>query len=243
VSNMAAAGRNNVVIRLSKNTIVRRYAPDSVKFDDAKPGTISEIKPGDQVRARGTRNPEGTELAAEELISGSFRNIAGTVNTADPAKNTISVTDLTTKKPVSLQISSDSQLRQLPPMVAQRMAMRLHSASQPGVPAVPAAAAAGGPPRLGGPVPGGPPNGARPGPPADFQQMLSRMPEASLSTLHKGDAVMIVATQGSADSQPTVITLLTGVEPILTAAPDASGAAMLLSPWNLGAGMADAMTQ
>jgi hypothetical protein len=46
--------------------------------------------------------------------------------------------------------------------------------------------------------------------------------------------VMIVATEGSASSQPTAVTLLTGVEPILTAAPEGNRAAMLLSPWNLG---------
>jgi hypothetical protein len=44
---------------------------------------------------------------------------------------------------------------------------------------------------------------------------------------------MIVATEGSATSSPTAITLLTGVEPILTASPKGGQAAMLLSPWNL----------
>ena len=33
---------------------------------------------------------------------------------------------------------------------------------------------------------------------ADFQQMLNRMPTVTLADLHKGDAVLIVATQGSA---------------------------------------------
>jgi hypothetical protein len=67
----------------------------------------------------------------------------------------------------------------------------------------------------------------------DFQQMLSRMPAVNLADLQKGDAVMIVATEGSASSDPTAITLLTGVEPILSA-PNSERAASLLSPWNLG---------
>jgi hypothetical protein len=52
---------------------------------------------------------------------------------------------------------------------------------------------------------------------------------------------MIVATEGSASSEPTAVTLLTGVEPILTASPQS--AAMLLSPWNLGGADAAAGNQ
>jgi len=65
----------------------------------------------------------------------------------------------------------------------------------------------------------------------DLQQILSRMPAATLADLHKGDAVMIVATSGG-----TAITLLSGVEPILQAAPSGASQAMMLTPWNLGGG-------
>jgi hypothetical protein len=64
--------------------------------------------------------------------------------------------------------------------------------------------------------------------------MLNRMPAVTLAELEKGTAVMIVATEGSPQSPPVAVTLLTGVEPILTASPDSRRAAMLLSPWNLG---------
>ena len=62
------------------------------------------------------------------------------------------------------------------------------------------------------------------------------MPALTLAELQKGDAVMIVATQGSAAAPMVAITLLSGVEPILTAAPTGNRAAMLLTPWNLGGG-------
>jgi hypothetical protein len=65
--------------------------------------------------------------------------------------------------------------------------------------------------------------------------MLSRMPNVAISDLQKGDAVMVVATEGSTNSGPTAITLISGVEPILTAAPGGAAAATILSPWNLGA--------
>jgi len=96
-----------------------------VKFDDAKPGTIDQIKPGDQLRARGNRNPDGSEVTAEEIVSGTFRNIAGTVISVDSSKNTVSISDLLTKKPVVVQVTADSQMRKLPAFVAMRIAMRL----------------------------------------------------------------------------------------------------------------------
>jgi hypothetical protein len=76
----------------------------------------------------------------------------------------------------------------------------------------------------------------RSGGPPDFQQMLKRMPAVTLADLQKGDAVMIVTTEGTASTQPTAITLLSGVESILSASPNGNQAAMLLSPWNLGGG-------
>jgi len=224
----------SVAVHSSKDTIIRRYAPDSVKFDDATPATFEQIKAGDQLRARGTRSADGSELAAEEIVSGTFRNIAGTVISADAASNSLSVMDLLTRKPVTLKIASDSQLRSLPPMVAQRIAMRLKGGTPPasqGGNANPSPSAAA--------QPADHPSGAgggRPGGPPDFQQMLNRMPAVSVSDLQKGNAVMVVATEGTANAPPTAITLLTGVEAILTAAPDGGRAAMLLSPWNLGGG-------
>jgi len=61
------------------------------------------------------------------------------------------------------------------------------------------------------------------------------MPAATLADLQKGDAVMVVATEGGANGVATVITLLGGVEPILEASPKSS-ASTILSPWSLGTG-------
>jgi hypothetical protein len=61
--------------------------------------------------------------------------------------------------------------------------------------------------------------------------MLNRLPNISIRDLEKGQAVMLVATQGTASSQPKAIKVLAGVEPILTAAPTPTS---ILSPWNLG---------
>ena len=71
VSTLAAGGKQTL-IHVAPTTTIRRYAPDSIKFDGARPGTLAEIRTGDQLRARGTRNPEGTEFDAQELVSGNF---------------------------------------------------------------------------------------------------------------------------------------------------------------------------
>lgn len=227
ISISSLGGSKTATIRVARETVIRRYANDSVKFDDAKPGTLDQVKAGDQVRARGTRNADGSELAAEEIVSGTFRNVAGTVISTDVSKQEVNVMDLATKKAVVLKIGADSQLRELPAMMAQHIAMRLKGTPGEDTPGATAA-----PKPSEGPAGGT--SGQRPGGRGDLQQMLSRLPTVTIADLQKGSAVMVVATEGSAASPPTAITLLTGVEPILTAAPKGGQAAMLLSPWNLG---------
>jgi hypothetical protein len=236
ISISTLAGTKAATVHVVKETVVRRYAPDSVKFDDAKPGALDQVKAGDQLRARGTKNVDGSELAAEEIVSGTFRNVAGTVISTDASKQEINVMDLATKKPVVLKIATESQLRELPATMAQRIATRLKGGA-----AGDAQGTAGqmpSPPSSSSTKPdesaaGGGNGGQRAGGRGDFQQMLGRLPALTIADLHKGSAVMIVATEGSATSSPTAITLLTGVEPILTASPKGGQAAMLLSPWNL----------
>jgi hypothetical protein len=248
-------GSKKIAIHVTRDTTLRRYAPDSVKFDDAKPGTFAEIQPGDQLRVRGTRSADGNEFAAQEIVSGTFRNIAGTVFSVDPGQNTLTVTDLKTKKAVLVKFTADSQIRKMEPQMAQMIAMRLKGGGQggaagqasggaPGGAAPGASGAAGAPPSGGAPGgasgggrPGGSggfggPGGARTGGSPDYQRLLSRLPQATLADFKKGDAVMIVSTQGTDTGGVTAITLLSGVEPILTASPSASQA-LFSGSWNL----------
>lgn len=248
----AGATASTVTLHATKDTIVRRYAPDSVKFDDAKTSTLAAIHAGDQVRARGIRSADGKDFTADEMVAGSFRNIAGTISAIDPAAGTISVSDLLSKQPVTVKVSDESQVKKLPPEMAQRIAARLKGvAGAPGAGATPGGGGGAGTPPGGqsatsGPPPGGGtgqsaqagpngPGGGRPGGAADLQQFLSRLPQVKLTDLNKGDAVMIVSTEGTASGQVTAITLLAGIEPLLTASPRGAQA-MMLSPWALGGG-------
>ena len=230
----------SVEVKTTKDTSYLRYAPNSVKFSDAQKGTADQIKVGDQLRARGNRSADGKELTAEEIISGTFRNIAGTITAIDAANNAITVKDLLAKKSVVIKFNSDSQLRKLAPQMAQRLAFFLKNsqAGQGGD------AAAGGQPPANTSAEGG--NGQRPQRPgggADFQQILSRIPSVTLADLQKEDAVMVVASLGTTNGEVTAITLLGGVEPILTASPNGSSAAALFSGWNMGAPGGDAGPQ
>jgi hypothetical protein len=229
----------SVTVHVSSATVLRRYAPNSIKFDDAKPAPVDQIQVGDQLRARGTRSEDGSDIRADEVVSGSFRNIAGTVTAIDPATGTISVMDLATKKATTVTITSESQLRKLSAPVAQRIAARLKGASSEG----PAGAAPPKPadqPTANGTSAGrgGAPGPGQPGA-ADLQQTIGRAPVVTLSDLNKGDAVMIVATVGAQERGITAITLLAGVEPILEASPTGQS---ILSPWSLSSPGAEAAT-
>lgn len=244
ISVTSLGGKKDMAVHTAKSTVFRRYAPDSVKFDDAKPSSLPEIQPGDQLRARGDRSADGSELTAEEIVTGTFRNVAGLINSVDASAGTVSVQDLLSKKAVQVKITPDSQLHKLPPEMAQRIAMRLKGAMPPGTPGAADSSNSGSAPVAGnGQQSGAPAGGMTPGAGAtgggmrqggapDLQQMLSRMPAVALADLQKGDAVLIVTTQGTATGGGTAITLLTGVEPILQAAPNGSQA-MMLAPWSL----------
>jgi len=241
--------KRSVAVHLSKDTILRRYASDSVKFDDAKPAPLDQIKPGDQLRARGTRGADGAEFTAQEVVSGTFRNIAGIISALDASAGTITVQDLVSKKPIIIRITAESQLRKLPLPMAQRIAVRLKGTSSgaPSTVPTPVSAASAANSEQSAKPSGLPPSGSRPDGPSgmgrpgggggspDLQQTISRMPPATLAALQKGDAVMVVATEGGPNGVSTVITLLGGVEPILEASPQSSPST-ILSPWSLSAG-------
>jgi hypothetical protein len=246
IGTTTAAGAKDVEVHVSNSTVLRRYAPNSVKFDDAKPSSLAEIKPGDQLRARGTKSEDGSSFTAEEIVAGAFRNIAGTVEAVDAGAGTLTVKDLASNKPVQVKITPDSQVRKLPQPIAQRIAIRLkgitpddagaaNGAAKPGAPA--GGGAQGSQGGAGGGM-GGP---QRSGGGGDIQQMLSRLPASTLGDFQKGDAVMIVATTGQSDSAAVAITVLGGVEPLLQAS--LQGQASILTPWSLNSGAADAGTQ
>jgi hypothetical protein len=240
VTTGAGAGAKTVTVRVGKTTILKRYAPASVRYDAAAPAPIEAIHVGDQLRARGAKNADGTEIAAEEVISGSFRNVSGLIATTDAAAATITLKDLATKKTITIHVPADAQLRRIPDRMAQMLAARLKGGSAAGW------TGSGAGQRTGGVQAGGMGNGAGQGGGqwagagsggGDPQQFLNRAPTIQMADLKKGDAVMVVSTDGA--SEVTAITLLAGVEPLL----EAPAAQNLLSSWSMGGGGAEAAAQ
>jgi hypothetical protein len=258
----AGAAAKTITVHIAqgtaKATILKRYAPASVSFDAAVAAPIDAIKAGDQLRARGEKNADGTSIDAEEVISGTFRNISGTVISTDASSSSLVVKDLVTKKQITIHITADVQMRRLPDMMARMLAARLKggtgaagtgaaggsggagggwSGNRQSAATGTAPAAGGGPGGGNAQWSGGGRGGAGGG---DPQQMLSRAPAIQLADLKKDDAVMVVATDGTTDV--TAITLVAGVEPLLEA-PAASQS--LLNNWsmNSGSGAADAAAQ
>jgi Cu/Ag efflux protein CusF len=222
----------------------QRYSPDSIKFADAKPSSFADLQPGDTVRALGEKNTDGTSLKAEEVISGAFETIAGTVDSVDPATGEVHITNLQTKKPVVVRTNPSTLLRRLDPQVAAQLARRLRPADTTSAAGGPEAGGrpAGAPPQGGSPQgesggPGGPrrgfggPGGAG----GDLQQILERMPQLSLSELKKGDAVIVSSSKVPGVSTITAFSFVAGVEPFLAAAPRTAGQVNLGS-WNLDLG-------
>lgn len=212
-----------ITVHTSRATILKRYAAASVRYDAAQPAPFDAIHAGDQLRARGAKNADGTEIEAVEVVSGAFRNISGVIASLDPAASTFTLKDLLTKKQVTVHIEPDAQMRRLPDAMARIFAARLKGTTA-------GAATAGN-----GHAPGQNGTSASGG---DPQQMLNRLFAIHFADLKKGDAVMLVSTDGTTDV--TGITLLAGVEPLLEA-PAASQD--LLNNWSLGSGSSDTATQ
>ena len=248
ISTRTREGLKPVIVEMSEHVDFRRYAPDSIRFSDAKASSFAELKVGDQMRVLGDKNADGSRIKAESIVSGSFRNIAGVIKTMDASANQITLTDLVLHKPVTVVLSPETAMRRLPPFMAAMLARR-EGGGQGGAPA-------GGASREGTAqgIPGPPrPDGAKPGAGApaaenaqypgggmrrgnmDFQDMLERMPQIKLADLKVGDAVMLSSTSGTDGTRVTAINLLAGVEPLLTAAP--KGGQDIFGQWNFDIGL------
>jgi hypothetical protein len=233
--------KKNVTVHTTSNTVIRRYAPDSVKFEEARPSTLQEIHVNDQLRARGDRSADGNDFAAVEIVTGTFPYVEGTIKSLDASANAISVQDVLSKKTVQLKITPDSQLHHVPEEMAQGMAFMLKMAKGQRSAGESAGASPSGanraPPTQSGTASGGngwggPGVGMRAGGASGFQRRLDQTPAITLADLHKGDAVTILATEGATSTGGAIIKLFSGVEPILEAAPNGSQV-MMLTPWSL----------
>lgn len=219
-----------MAVAVNDKTLYRRYAPDSVHFADAKPSSLAEIKPGDQLRALGNKDEAETRVDAEVVVFGTFVMVGGPIKAVDAQAGTISIQNLPTKKPLTVVINKDSVLRRIPEQMATMMARRLNASvngtngnpgrSFPGAAttAQPGASSGGqgqarGSEGLGSGAPTGP-GGPRRG--GDLSEMFQRLPAVSINDLKPGELIMVSSTVGNDPDKVTAILLAAGVEPLLT---------------------------
>ena len=218
------AGSTSVVLTPKEGVKMLRYAPNSVKFSEAQTSSLAEIQPGDMLRALGDRSADGASFAAEEIVTGAFRTVAGKVKTVDAAKNEVVITDEASKKDLTVDLGSASVLKKFPEEWAQRMAAMQSGqggmrpgGGAPGAGTRPqgGAAPAGG--EAGAAGPGGPgrgPGGARGG----IDDMLERFPNITAADLKAGDMIAVSSTKSNTPDRITAIKLLAGVEPFIRVA-------------------------
>ena len=217
ISNRTMAGTQSVVIPVAEKTEMRRYAPDSIRFSDAKPSKFSELKVGDQLRALGDRTEDPLRFKPEKVVTGSFRTVGGVVTAVDPATGEIKINELEKKTPLTIVIKQDAVLRKFPPPGQMGMmgGMRGGEGGGPGGP--PPQGQAGARPQ-GGPPAGGP--GGGPGGPGgrggfNINEMLERLPTISIADVKVGDTIIVSSTQGVDPTRLTAISLVSGADALL----------------------------
>jgi hypothetical protein len=165
------------------------------------------LKIGDQVRILGDKNEDGASMRAERIVSGSFRQNAGTITSIDAEAHEIVIRDLATKKPLVVRLNADSTMKKLPPQTAAGLARRYQFSGRQG-------------------------RTSSDAPVDDLGHILDLLAPMPFAELKPGDAVMLLSTAGADPRRVTAITLLAGVEVLLTASPDA--ARDIMDGWNLG---------
>ena len=190
-----AGNASSLKVTAKEGAKILRYSPESPRYSDAVAGDLSEIREEDMIQALGDRSEDGTSFAAEEIITGAFHTVAGTVKSVDVVKNEVLIIDLKTKEEMTIVIRSSSLLKRFPEETAQRLArfqmMRASGAAPP---------AGERPAGQGRPQPAGA-EGVRQGPGAggmrgDINDMLNRFPTITAADLKEGDMIAVSSPKG-----------------------------------------------
>jgi hypothetical protein len=204
-------GESQAVVTVTDKTSFKRYAPDSVKFAEARNSKLAEISVGDQVRARGVKSEDGLKVTAEDVVFGTFVTKAGAITQVNPETREITVKDLANNKSLTIRITGDSQIKKMPDMAGMMGGMGRGGMPPGGMPG-------GGPPAAGGP-PAGMARGGMPGMGGgrgmDINTMLERMPLSKLEDLKAGEIIVVSSTKGAKSDQVTAIMMLANANSIL----------------------------
>jgi len=230
-------GSSDVTLTPKADAKYKRYAQDSIRYDEAKDSSLGEIQTGDMIRALGDKSSDGTAFSAEQVVTGAFQTVAGTIKSIDAEKNEVVIKNLVTSKDVTIVVGDTSVLKRYPQEIADRMAFQMGGNG-------PRPVGQGGPPQGGAPQGGrqvvvqggGSPEGGQvrtfggpgrqmggPAAGGNIDDMLERFPNIKLADLKVGDMVALSSTKNATMERIKAIKLLAGVEPFLRAAAGPGG--------------------
>jgi hypothetical protein len=177
-------GSKPLIVGFNDKVRVRRFAPDSVKYSDARSSSFAELKVGDRLHALGDRSADGTHFTPEEVVYATFRVSGGRITSIDAATGEIKINDIPSKKPLSVFIGADTVIRRLSPELVKL----LQSAATK--PAAPGTTTAG----------------------EDIQKKIEGMSPLKVTDLKPGDAILVSSTADAAASRVTAVMVAAGVE-------------------------------
>ena len=240
VQSRGREGAEAVTVDASSAARVLRFAPDSMRPADAQPGSLADVRAGDNLRATGERSADGRSFKAEEVLTGAFMRLAGTVTKVDAARGELTVKSDQGEQTVTLSFGARSTLRRSTPEFEQAVAQRAErfgrreqrraaggqggaqAQGESGAPREGRREGERGRRREGGEGEqragegerrggeGGQRRGGGPGGGNNIQQMIEGLPAVALADLKKGDAVVVTLTPGADASRATVVSLVTG---------------------------------
>jgi hypothetical protein len=203
-----AEGLKPIVVAATGDTKFRRYAPDSIRFGDAKASSFAELKVGDQLRALGTKSADGARFTPEEIVTGAFQTISGSITEIDAEKKEIKIKDLQNQQAITIVVSKDSSMRRLTPEMVTALT----------------------------PTPGK--TDSKASTPAkgtgDLQEMFDQLPTFTLQELKPGESIVISSTKGADPARVTAIAVVSGVGPLLQNAQAGRATAVSLGAMSLG---------
>jgi hypothetical protein len=217
----ALMGSKTTILTPKDEAVFLRYAQDSSTFESAKTSTFTEIAAGDSIEALGDKSEDGATFKAEKILTGAFQMIVGTVKATDAEKGEVTITNVQTKKDVTVLIGKNTLfLKQFPADVAQRMAMAQAMAANGG----------GGMVRPQGSQttqqnpqqnpkqnPQQNPNQMQGGGRGTLDDMLERFPNIKITDLKVGEMIAVSSSKSAAVDRVSAIKLLSGIEPFVKA--------------------------
>ena len=139
-------------------------------------------------------------MKAEDIVYGTFRSAIGAITAIDAEACKITIADLVTKKPLTIRVAGDTQLKEMPDFrgLFKNSAAGGHGAPSPG--SSPLAQAVSDPKKL------------------DVAKLIEMLPLTKFEALKIGVAVMVTSTRGSNSGEVTATRIISNVNFVIETA-------------------------